>query len=206
MAFVLVPSRQLTANRLGVTGNVERVVRERGLIAVVSYMSWLSIGGQIVSFGQLSQHIVVADERSERQLGSFDRCQYPVRDLAFHPTAPELAVATGVYGGQMDQNDGHLLIWNWETGAWRSVFSEERTIERVEYRDGGRRLADCRCGRTSSTSRKRAGCSTTLRSWSSRGSRTAGSRRRDVRARRRHAVGARRGDRRRAASGPAQDE
>ncbi|MET8631097.1 hypothetical protein ABZW30_46720 [Kitasatospora sp. NPDC004669] len=48
------------------------------------------------------------------------RTRFPVHALAFHPTAPLLAVGTGEYDGGYFF-DGELLLLNWETGATTSL-------------------------------------------------------------------------------------
>ncbi|MFB7469510.1 hypothetical protein [Kitasatospora sp. NPDC056184] len=48
------------------------------------------------------------------------RARFPVHALAFHPTAPLLAVGTGAYdGGYLFE--GELLLLDWETGATTSL-------------------------------------------------------------------------------------
>ncbi|WP_380283398.1 hypothetical protein [Kitasatospora purpeofusca] len=48
------------------------------------------------------------------------RARFPVHALAFHPTAPLLAVGTGAYDGGYFF-EGELLLLDWETGATTSL-------------------------------------------------------------------------------------
>ncbi len=137
MTFALVPFRQLGGARFSGTGVVTHVVRDRGLLAIASYPEQLMWVGRNISDGREFCHRVALYDDRERRIAMLEHDEYPIRDLAFHPGAPELVIGTGSY----HRFEGRLLIWNWETGALRSVLSGTCQVVRVEYRDNGRRLA-----------------------------------------------------------------
>jgi hypothetical protein len=66
----------------------------------------------------------------------FDRLSYGVNDIAFHPTMPVMAIATGRYDGGW-RFEGELILWNWETGDFGLVVDSIPEVMRVAFDGGG---------------------------------------------------------------------
>ena len=69
--------------------------------------------------------LTLFDPEDLRAIAHFPDLKYPINDLDFHPTKPEILLATGQYdGGAMF--DGELLIWNYRTNTFRQPIEESR--------------------------------------------------------------------------------
>src|SRR5262245_19838642 len=93
LTLALVPYRQLSSPRFGGTGRISCVMRARGLLAIASRFDRMWWEARAVHLGQqLLYRVALYDERDGKRIAAFDRGRFPIRDLAFHPSAPELAI------------------------------------------------------------------------------------------------------------------
>src|SRR5215471_8334287 len=87
--------------------------------------------------GQQLRYRVALYCRGERHpFAAFDRLRYRVNDIAFHPSLPVLAIATGSYDGGWIF-DGELALWNWETGEHGLAIQQTPEVVRVTFGPGG---------------------------------------------------------------------
>ncbi len=94
-------------------------------------------GRAIYEGHRLRYRISLYSRHFGRLLGLFDEARFPINDVAFHPTAPMIAIGTGSYdGGYMFEGD--LWIWNWETGETRNLLAESRDVVQCRFVDENR--------------------------------------------------------------------
>jgi hypothetical protein len=112
MSFLADPSLPGLAE---VTGSFSRT--GTGVLAVGSAYRLLTEPPARASYGgQRLRYRVALYRRGERRpFAVFDHLRYSVNDVAFHPSLPVVAIATGEYDGGMCF-EGELVLWNWETG------------------------------------------------------------------------------------------
>lgn len=116
-------------------GVVEAAAEARGFGAIASAFPLLSWPGRSFYEGHSLHHrVVVYDAGSRASVAVLDTLRYfNVHELAFHPSEPILAIATGEYDGGCDY-EGELILWNWVTGqVQRPVAGRE--VVRVRWRD-----------------------------------------------------------------------
>ncbi len=125
--LALVPFRDLTERSFPELCGANLIVRDRGLIALTSGFPLLSWPGRAIYDGRrLVQRVALYDDHHQR-LGVFDDARYHINDVAFHPTDPVLAIATGEYDGGYFF-EGELWLWNWQTGERRELESTRETL------------------------------------------------------------------------------
>jgi hypothetical protein len=108
------------------------------LFAVVGLLPLLSWPGRSIYSGHRLRHRLMLFRRSDlRRVACLDEARWLINDVAFHPTEPIAAVATGSYDGGW-AFEGELLIWNWQTGAVTRPLGEEREIVRCRFDDAQR--------------------------------------------------------------------
>ena len=106
--------------------------------ALASEIDRLYWPGRAVYEGRRIQHrLSLYDGALERRLGVFDRARFPIRDVAFHPTRPLVAIGTGSYDGGY-QFEGDLWLWNWESAEVRTLLGESRDVTACRWVDGAR--------------------------------------------------------------------
>jgi hypothetical protein len=107
-----------------------------GLLAVAHsfYSQWA--GRHLAVQGHLL-HLYHAD--SLELVNAPDGLKYPVNDVAFHPTATIMALATGSYDGGAFF-EGELLIWNYATNELQPVFTDHREALSCSFTDDGSTL------------------------------------------------------------------
>jgi len=72
------------------------------------------------------------DGNLKNRIAICDEPEFPVNDVAFHPSRPILAIATGSYdGGYMFEGD--LWLWNWESGETANLLKESREVARCRF-------------------------------------------------------------------------
>jgi len=139
----LVPYRELTTWRLGEVGTPVAYVRDARVVAIVSRFPLLSWEGRAVYYGHHpSYRVTLYDPTLARRIAVFDEARYPVNDIAVHPREPIVAIASGEYDGG-SHYEGALLVWNHETGAWRSLLDDSRDVRRVRWAPDGRLVIVC---------------------------------------------------------------
>ncbi len=90
-----------------------------------------SYGGQ-----RLRYRVALYHPPETKPFAVFDQLRYPVNDVAFHPTEPTAAIATGSYdGGWMF--DGELIVWNSETGQHSTVIGPIPEVVRCVFSSDG---------------------------------------------------------------------
>ena len=77
---------------------VRRVLGSAGLCATVSTFGRLYWAGRAFYDGHRLQQRIVLTQGAKR-VAHFDAARFPINDVAFHPTQPVLAIATGTYDG-----------------------------------------------------------------------------------------------------------
>lgn len=129
--------RELTPSRCAEIGRPAGGYRHRdgGVVALVSDFARAYWPARGFYEGQRLRHrISVYSTALRSRLGVFDGARYPINDVAFHPSQPVLAIATGTYDGGW-LFEGELLLWNWETAQVVNVLSENREVSRVRFAD-----------------------------------------------------------------------
>jgi hypothetical protein len=83
-----------------------------------------------------SFRVSVYEASALRRLAVLDRARFSINDVAFHPSKPLLAIATGSYDGGYFY-EGELLLWDLRTGAVVSLLNESREVARCRFDDAG---------------------------------------------------------------------
>ena len=133
----LVVEAELTPSRFAEIGRPAGAYRraDGGVIALVSDFDLLYWPARGIYEGHRLRHrISLYSEGLRARLAVFDGARYPINDLAFHPSQPILAIATGTYDGGWFF-EGELFLWNWERGQAVKVLSENREASRVRFVD-----------------------------------------------------------------------
>jgi hypothetical protein len=94
-------------------------------------------GRALYSGHQLRERVCIYGPGLADRRSVFDEACFPVNDVAFHPSKPWVAIATGSYDGGY-QFEGELWLWNWQSGDSFRLLSESRNVTRVRYLDDGR--------------------------------------------------------------------
>jgi hypothetical protein len=97
-----VPQAEITPKRFGEVGRPYRVVRHEDdrLAAICSAFDPLYWPGRALYDGHALRHRVsLYSSDFHHRVAVFDAAGFPINDLAFHPSEPWLAVATGSYDG-----------------------------------------------------------------------------------------------------------
>jgi WD40 repeat protein len=133
----LVVETELTPSRFAEIGRPAGAYRRSngGVVALVSDFDLLYWPARGTYEGHWLRHrisLYSADLRT--RLGVFDGARYPINDVAFHPSHPVLAVATGSYDGGWCF-EGEFFLWNWETTQAVKVLSENREVSRIRFVD-----------------------------------------------------------------------
>lgn len=111
---------------------------KRDLVAVAGEFGLLYWPARATYDGHRLRHRVSVFRRGEsRPVAVFDGAAFPINDLAFHPSEPIIAVATGAYDGGY-AFEGELLLWNWETGIVRRPLGASREVVRCRFLDAAR--------------------------------------------------------------------
>jgi hypothetical protein len=93
--------------------------------------------------GQRLRYRVALYRRGERRpFAAFDQLRYGVNDVAFHPSLPVVAIATGSYDGGW-LFEGELALWNWETGEHGLAIEQAPEVVRVAFGPGGDDIIAC---------------------------------------------------------------
>ena len=69
----------------------------------------------------------------------FDELQYPINDVAFHPTDTTVAIGIGSYDGGF-LFEGDLIVWNWRDAHGTHVFHHAPEVVRCRYNARGDEL------------------------------------------------------------------
>lgn len=129
----LVIENELTPSRFAEVGRPAGAYGRDDVVALVSDFDQLFWPARALYEGhQLRHRISLYTRDLSTRLGVFDGARYPINDLAFHPSKPVIAIATGKYDGGWFF-EGELLLWNWETSQRVKVLSENREISRVRF-------------------------------------------------------------------------
>ncbi|MEM9739570.1 MAG: hypothetical protein AAF829_06840 [Pseudomonadota bacterium] len=76
------------------------------------------------------------EHRERRPFAWLDSLRYPINDVAFHPSQPIAAIATGRYDdGYMFE--GELVLWNWETGKTGQPLIQTPEVSRAAFSPDG---------------------------------------------------------------------
>lgn len=113
----LVVENELTPARFAEIGRPTGAYwrRDGGVVALASAFDRLYWPARAIYDGHRLRHrISLYLEGLRNRLGVVDGARYPINDVAFHPSQPVLAIATGSYDGGWCF-EGELLLWNWET-------------------------------------------------------------------------------------------
>jgi len=84
----------------------------------------------------LRQRIAIYAGKSPIPVAHYDRIKYPINDIAFHPTEPVVAIATGSYDGGFSF-EGELIVWNWDSNQVSHEMAETPEVFRVAFDKGG---------------------------------------------------------------------
>ncbi|PKL79688.1 MAG: hypothetical protein CVV27_01510 [Candidatus Melainabacteria bacterium HGW-Melainabacteria-1] len=97
-------------------------------LALCSEFPLLFWPGRAMYEGHRLKHRVSLYERDNLKLVRvFDAAKYQINDLAFHPSKPLIAIATGSYDGGY-HFEGEIILWNWQSGETTSLLGESREI------------------------------------------------------------------------------
>lgn len=133
----LVLETELTPSRFAEIGRPAGAYRRSagGLVALVSDFDLLYWPARGIYEGHRLRHrISLYSPDLHTRLGVFDGARYPINDVAFHPSEPVLAIATGTYDGGW-LFEGELFLWNWDANQAVKVLSENREVSRVRFVD-----------------------------------------------------------------------
>jgi hypothetical protein len=128
---------ELTPSKFAELGRPAGAYRRNdgSVVALISDFDLLYWPARALYEGHRIRHRVsLYSEGFRARIGVFDGARFPINDLAFHPSRPLIAIATGVYDGGFFF-EGELLLWNWETGESLKVLSENREVSRVRFVD-----------------------------------------------------------------------
>ncbi|MEO1087889.1 MAG: hypothetical protein AAFY88_26950, partial [Acidobacteriota bacterium] len=126
---------ELTPSRFGEVGVPTGLWRGERFAALSSEMERLQWPGRSVTRGHTLRHRVsVYDVDFGRRLATFDRAEYPINDVAFHPSAPVALIGTGSYDGGYCF-EGELWLWDWEYGDVRRLLGDSRQAVRCRFID-----------------------------------------------------------------------
>lgn len=129
--------RELSPTPYAEVGRPTGVHRAPGLLAITSEFDSLDWPGRACYPGhQLRHRVSVYRAETAVRIAVFDGARHLINDLAFHPTRPWIAVATGSYDGGYSF-EGELLIWDFEENVWWVVLSENREVRRCRFRHDG---------------------------------------------------------------------
>jgi hypothetical protein len=121
---------EVTPTRFGEVGRPYRVRRsdDGERVALCSAFDHLYWPGRAIYAGHtLRNRVSLYAGNFENLLAVFDGAHFPINDIAFHPSEPWLAIATGSYdGGYLFEGD--LFLWNWQSGECRSLLAESREV------------------------------------------------------------------------------
>ncbi|MBI5537994.1 MAG: hypothetical protein HY898_35050 [Deltaproteobacteria bacterium] len=129
---------ELSPSRFAEVGRPAGAYRREdgGVLALVSDFDSLYWPGRALYEGHRLRHrICIYSGNLGARLGVFDGARFTINDVAFHPTLPMIAIATGCYDGGWFF-EGELLLWNWETNRSHRVLSENRDVSRVRFVNG----------------------------------------------------------------------
>lgn len=106
---------------------------DRARVAIASELDLLFWPGRAIYYGHRLRHRVSLYQGDlARRIGVFDGARFAVNDVAFHPSLPIAAIASGSYDGGY-AFEGELHLWDWETGRSWSVLSELREVARCRF-------------------------------------------------------------------------
>ena len=133
MRFISDPSLPGHGDITGVFFN-----RDRSVVAVASAFRLLTNPPARASYGGQGLRYRVALYRppETRPFTVSDRLRYSVNDVAFHPSEPIIAIATGSYdGGWMFE--GELVVWDWETDRHSNKIGPIPEVVHCKFCDDG---------------------------------------------------------------------
>jgi len=84
----------------------------------------------------LRNRVAIYKEESPISIAWYDNIKYPINDIAFHPTEPVIAIATGSYDGGFSF-EGELIVWNWESNLFSHKMAETPEVFRVAFSSDG---------------------------------------------------------------------
>ncbi len=106
------------------------------LIAVASsfYAQW---AGRNVPLRKIYLHLY--DAETLKLVNHLDLLEYPVNDVAFHPTQTLLAIGTGSYDGGAFY-EGELLLWDFKNSTLENLLEDNREVVECRFTDEGNKL------------------------------------------------------------------
>ena len=132
--------RELTPARFAQIGHPTAVFHspDDRIVALCSEFPKLYWPGRATYGGhRLRYRLSLYNRNFDRRMGVFDLARYPINDVAFHPSQPLLAIATGSYDGGYSF-EGDLWLWNWESGECLSLLGESREVVQCRFIDENR--------------------------------------------------------------------
>ena len=132
--------RELTPARFAQIGHPTAAFHSQDdrIVALCSEFPTLYWPGRSTYGGhRLQYRLSLYNRNLDRRMGAFDLARYPINDVAFHPSQPLLAIATGSYDGGYSFG-GDLWLWNWESGECLSLLGESREVVQCRFIDENR--------------------------------------------------------------------
>ena len=121
-------------------GNIRGVYfnRDRSVVAVTSTFRLLTNPPARASYGgqRLRHRVALYCPPETKPFAVFDRLRYLVNDVAFHPSEPTVAIATGSYDGGW-LFEGELVVWDWEGERHSNKIGPIPAVERCKFSDDG---------------------------------------------------------------------
>ncbi|MGM0554976.1 MAG: hypothetical protein ACQEVA_01220 [Myxococcota bacterium] len=131
----LIVEREVSPSRFAEVGRPAGAYRREDgqFVALASTFDRLYWPARAIYKGHWLRHrLSVYSGDLERRVASFDRAGFPINDVAFHPSRPLVAIATGSYDGGFFF-EGELVLWNWEEGTHWTVLSDNREAVRCRF-------------------------------------------------------------------------
>lgn len=112
---------------------------DQSLFAVAGSFGQVLWGGRYVQETPLHYRVSLYEAKTLHRLAVTDQCRFPINEIAFHPDAAILAIATGCYdGGYLFEGD--LLIWDYGRDTIQSILPESREVIRCRFDEEGENL------------------------------------------------------------------
>ena len=112
--------------------------QDASIVAVASSFQWLTNPPARASYsGQRLRHRVALYRSPEtKPIAVFDKLRLPVNDVAFHPSEPTVAIASGSYdGGYLFE--GELVVWDWKAGRYSNKIGPIPEVVRTAFCNDG---------------------------------------------------------------------
>lgn len=112
--------------------------RDRSVVAVTSQFRLLTNPPARASYGgqRLRYRVALYHPPETKPFAVLDSLRYSVNDVAFHPSEPTIAIATGSYDGGW-AFEGELVVWDWEGRRHSNKTGPIPEVVRCSFSDAG---------------------------------------------------------------------